>query len=112
MRGGLNTASLTLALAALVGGPASAQADARLAMGRQLFNGGVQPSCALCHTLKEAGAEGQVGPSLDELRPDAGRVATALRNGLGSMPSFRALLSDAQIEALSWYVARASGGAK
>jgi len=49
---------------------------------------------------------------LDEMQPNASRVAKALRDGLGSMPSFRATLTDAQIEALSLYVAKASGGAK
>ena len=70
------------------------------------------PPCALCHTLDAAGAAGAVGPSLDELKPDAERVATALRNGVGAMPSYRATLSDAQITLLARYVAQASGGEK
>jgi mono/diheme cytochrome c family protein len=63
----------------------------------------------VCHTLKDAGSEGAVGPVLDELKPDAARVANALRNGLGNMPSYKAVLSDAQIKALAQYVAKASG---
>jgi mono/diheme cytochrome c family protein len=47
---------------------------------------------------------------LDEIKPSAERVAKALRNGLGSMPSFGAHLSDSQIEALARYVSKASGG--
>ena len=90
----------------------AAHADdaAKLALGKQLFVRGAVPACAVCHTLKDAGTTGAVGPVLDELKPDATRVATALRNGVGGMPSFAASLSEAQIQALALYVSRASGG--
>jgi cytochrome c6 len=91
----------------LLAGPACAD-DAQLALGKRLFTQGAVPSCAVCHTLKDAGAEGQVGPVLDELKPDAARVATALRNGVGSMPSFKASLSEEQILAVAKYVAAAT----
>ena len=68
--------------------------------------------CKSCHTLKDAGSEGAVGPVLDELKPDAARVANALRNGLGNMPSYKATLSEAQIQAIAAYVAKASGAAR
>ena len=68
---------------------------------------GGAPACALCHALKDAGAEGAIGPSLDELKPDAARVAKAMKNGIGQMPAFTQL-SDAQVEALSRYVEAAS----
>lgn len=74
--------------------------------GRRLFTT-VVPSCALCHTLKDAGSAGEVGPSLDELKPDAGRVAKALRNGIGQMPAFPQL-TEAQILALAKYVEHAA----
>ncbi len=99
------------ALVALAG-PALAADDAtQMAQGQQLFSAAT-PACALCHTLGAAGAAGSVGPSLDELKPDAARVATALRNGVGAMPSYKATLSEAQIVLLARYVARASGGEK
>ena len=94
---------------------AAAQAaggDAQLAEGRALFVGGATPPCAICHTLKDAGATGSVGPALDELQPDADRVAAALNGGIGAMPSYRASLNEAQIRALARYVAKASGGAR
>jgi len=81
-----------------------------LALCKKLFTQGTTPACALCHTLKDAGSAGAVGPVLDELKPDASRVANALRNGLGSMPSYKATLTEAQIDALARYVAAASGG--
>lgn len=78
--------------------------------GKKLFLQGSVPACALCHTLSDAGSEGAVGPILDELKPNATRVANALRNGLGNMPAYKATLSEAQIAALAYYVAKASGG--
>ena len=93
------------------GALAQAQAnDAQFAAGKALFLK-VTPACSVCHTLKDAGSEGAIGPVLDELKPDAARVARALRDGLGSMPSFRATLTDEQIAALARYVSRASGAA-
>ena len=96
------------AAAASAQGPAVAQ-DEALAQGRRLFTTEVQPSCTVCHALKDAGSTAEIGPPLDELKPDAGRVARALRNGIGVMPSFREKLSEAQIEALASYVARVAG---
>ena len=109
-RPGVRGAALALLLAAPLAASAQAAEARQWALGRALFTGGVAPSCAVCHTLKEAGSEGAVGPVLDELQPDAGRVATALRNGVGNMPSYRALLNDEQIAALALYVSRAAGG--
>ena len=74
--------------------------------GRKLFTG-VTPACALCHTLKDAGASGAVGPSLDELKPDQDRVVKALRNGIGQMPAFTQL-TPAQVQALARYVEAAT----
>ncbi len=85
-------------------------ADAELALGKRLFIQSAVPACALCHTLRDAGSEGAVGPVLDEIKPDAARVAKALRNGLGNMPAFKTL-SEAEINALARYVSTATGGA-
>lgn len=86
---------------------AQANEAAQMALGKKLFTTAA-PACALCHTLKDAGAEGAIGPVLDELKPDAARVARALRDGIGAMPSFKATLSEADIAALSLYVSKAS----
>jgi cytochrome c6 len=89
----------------------AADDNAQLDLGKKLFVQGAVPSCAVCHTLEAAGAEGAVGPVLDELKPDPARVAKALRNGIGQMPSYRDKLTDEEIAALAAYVAKASGGA-
>ncbi|WP_428422760.1 c-type cytochrome [Methylibium sp.] len=94
----------------LAGAPAlAADVSAQLKIGKALFTKDAVPACAVCHTLKDAGAAGAVGPVLDELRPDASRVAAALRNGLGQMPSYKGKLDDSQIAALAAYVASATG---
>lgn len=97
-------------LGVLISLPVMAADEAsQFALGKKLFTQSSQPACVLCHTLKDAGASGAVGPVLDELKPDARRVAAALRNGIGQMPSYGASLSEAQILALAHYVSKASG---
>jgi cytochrome c6 len=93
-----------LALASFV-----ACADDDRAAGRKLFTGGTAPSCGVCHTLRDAQTTGEIGPVLDEIKPDAERVAKALRTGLGVMPSFRDKLSEKEIALLARYVAQATG---
>ena len=94
--------------AASAGLSRAADDSAQLALGKALFTKDALPPCALCHTLKDAGASGAVGPVFDDLQPDAARVAKALKSGLGAMPSYRESLSDAQIDALARYVSQAS----
>ncbi|WP_199724841.1 c-type cytochrome [Noviherbaspirillum saxi] len=90
---------------------ASIQAEPNMDMGRKLFNQTAVPACAVCHALDHAGAQGAIGPNLDELRPDASRVEKALRNGIGQMPAFKGL-SEEQIGTLAKYVATATGASK
>jgi Cytochrome c. len=99
---------LSLALAAV----GSAQAEATSELGRKVFVQIAQPPCAICHTLKDAESIGEIGPALDDLKPDAARVAAAVRNGVGVMPPYEGKLTDEQIEAVAAYVAQATGAAK
>lgn len=80
--------------------------------GREVFNEGATPACAVCHTLQDAGATGEIGPSLDEMKPDEERVTRAVRRGVGAMPAFEEALSDEQIAAVSRYVAKATGAGR
>jgi cytochrome c6 len=61
--------------------------------------------CGGCHTLKAAGSNGAVGPNLDQLKPDAARVAHQVEVGGGPMPSFKATLSAKQIQDVAAFVA-------
>jgi mono/diheme cytochrome c family protein len=93
----------------VAGGRTSAQ---NVEQGRQIFSEKAQPPCALCHTLKAAKSTGEIGPNLDELKPDLEKVRRAVKNGVGNMPPFGETLSDAEIEAVAAYVARVVGTGK
>lgn len=93
-----------LVMVAALATPSARADEAQMALGKGLFLKGTTPPCGLCHTLKDAGSEGAIGPVLDEIKPDVLRVANALRNGVGGMPSFKASLTEAQIQALAVYV--------
>jgi sulfite dehydrogenase len=109
---GARAALLAAALAAVaLPLPAAGDEAADLAEGKRLFTQKAVPACSLCHTLADAGAEGAVGPVLDELKPDAERVAKAVKNGLGQMPAYTTL-SEGQVRAIARYVAKASGRAQ
>ncbi len=66
-------------------------------------------NCAQCHTLAAAAANGKIGPNLDQLQPDAARVKTQVTNGGDGMPAFGDVLTAAQIDAVSAYVAESAG---
>ena len=95
--------AVALVSAAAFTSVASANDDA----GKLLFLKGATPACAICHTLEAAGAMGAVGPSMNELQPDASRVVNALKNGIGQMPAYTSLTPE-QVKILSEYVAKAS----
>ncbi len=64
-------------------------------------------TCGGCHRLADAGTSGQVGPDLDELKPDEQRVLNAIKEGPDAMPDN--LLQGAEAEAVAKYVAGAAG---
>ena len=84
---------------------ASGSASASAAQGKQVFNA----NCKGCHTLKDAGATGSVGPNLDDLAPDKATVVRQVNNGGGPMPAFKGKLSSAQINAVASYVSSVAG---
>ena len=80
--------------------------DEMFNLGKEIFlNAG---NCATCHSLKDAGSVANVGPNLNEIRPDLGRVIISVTNGAGVMPSYLGVLSQDEIEAVSYYVSEAS----
>jgi mono/diheme cytochrome c family protein len=66
--------------------------------------------CGSCHTLADAGTNGQIGPNLDESRPSYELTVDRVTNGKPPMPAFKDQLSEQQIRDVSAYVAEASGG--
>jgi mono/diheme cytochrome c family protein len=81
--------------------------SAMLAEGKTIFTS----TCASCHTLKEAGTSGEVGPNLDELEPDQATVEHQVQNGGGGMPAFgnEGILKPDEIKAVATYVSSVAG---
>ena len=77
-------------------------ADPKMELGLDVYNDKAQ--CGMCHTLQAAGSEGQIGPNLDQLKPLMAQVVSTVTNGIGVMPSFEAMLSSEEIEAVSYFV--------
>ena len=75
--------------------------------GKQVF---ASAGCTSCHTLKDAGSSGAVGPNLDETKPPLERVIDRVTNGKGAMPPFKDSLSGRQIADVAAYVVQATGG--
>ncbi len=73
--------------------------------GKKIF----QSQCASCHTLKAANATGTIGPNLDQLKPSEPVVEHQVEVGGGPMPAFKGKLTDAQISAVSKFVADNAG---
>ena len=81
-------------------------ADELFLNGKEIFlNAG---NCATCHSLKDAGSNAMVGPNLNEIRPDIGRVKNAVLNGIGVMPAYQGILSSEEIDAVSHYVSESA----
>jgi mono/diheme cytochrome c family protein len=75
------------------------------AAGKQVF----KANCGGCHTLADAGTNGNVGPNLDDLEPDMATVVHQVTNGGGGMPAFGSQLSNTQIQTVAKYVSSVAG---
>jgi mono/diheme cytochrome c family protein len=75
--------------------------------GKQVFE---TAGCKGCHTLKDAGATGTIGPNLDQAKPPLSLVVSRVTLGKGAMPSFKGQLSSKQIADVAAYVVKATGG--
>ena len=103
--GALEDVAAYVASAAGVNGAEPKPAGSKATDGKTIFS----TNCASCHTLKAAGASGTIGPNLDQLKPPLARVKTQVINGGGVMPAFKGKLTDAQIAAVSKFVADNAG---
>jgi mono/diheme cytochrome c family protein len=65
--------------------------------------------CVSCHTLKDAGATGSVGPNLDDVKPPYPLVIDRVAHGKGVMPSFSGKLSETEIQNVAKYVSTVAG---
>lgn len=86
--------------------PSAGGGLAGVAAGKQVF---ASAGCGNCHTLKDAGSTGTVGPNLDQLKPATARIVLQVTNGGAIMPPFKSTLSAAQIQAVAKYVSSVAG---
>ncbi len=100
----IDVAGYVAAVAGQKGPEAKAEATSSTD-GKTIF----KSQCASCHTLADAGTNGTIGPNLDQLQLTLARVKRQVENGGGVMPAFKGRLTDAQIEAVSKYVATVAG---
>jgi cytochrome c2 len=75
------------------------------AAGKKVF----AANCGSCHTLAAAGTNGNVGPNLDDLKPDMAMVVHQVTNGGGGMPAFASQFSKTEIQSVAKYVSSAAG---
>ena len=81
-------------------------ADEIFQKGKEIFL--EQGTCASCHALSDADSQANIGPNLNEIRPDLNRIIMAVKNGIGVMPAFDGMLSEEEINAVSHYVYKAT----
>jgi mono/diheme cytochrome c family protein len=91
------TAPATTAAPATTGNPAA---------GKKVFT---SAGCTGCHTLKDAGATGNIGPNLDQLKPSEATVQHQVEVGGGAMPAFKGQLTPTQIQDVAAYVSSVAG---
>jgi len=78
------------------------KSDPIFEMGKDVFLN--KAMCGSCHALSDAKTVGQIGPNLNQIKPDILRVISAVTNGIGVMPSYEGTLSTQEIEAVAHYV--------
>ena len=80
----------------------SVLADPKMDLGLDVYNNKAQ--CGVCHILQAAGSKGQIGPNLDQLKPQIPQIIFAVTNGIGVMQSWEGILTYEEIEAVAYYV--------
>ena len=80
----------------------SVLADPKMDLGLDVYNNKAQ--CGVCHTLQAAGSAGNIGPSLDQLKPTMSQIIIAVTNGIGVMQAWEGFLTHEEIEAVAYYV--------
>ena len=65
-------------------------------------------NCSTCHTLLDAGSNGDIGPNLNEIKPSFEKIVMAVSNGIGVMPAYEGILTPKEIEAVAIYVSEKS----
>ena len=81
-------------------------ADEMLDLGKNIFL--EKGNCSTCHTLLDAGSNGDIGPNLNEIKPSFEKIVMAVSNGIGVMPAYEGIFTSKEIEAVAIYVSEKS----
>jgi mono/diheme cytochrome c family protein len=102
--GATSTAATSTAATSTAGTTTAGGTGADIAAGKTTFTA----TCGGCHTLKDAGTTGKVGPDLDSLAPlTVETVANQIKNGGGPMPPM--LVTGQTAANVAAYVASVAG---
>ena len=82
------------------------KSDTLFELGKDVFLN--KAVCSTCHTLDDAGSNADIGPNLNEIRPDKMRVISTVTNGIGVMPAYEDELTPEEIEAVAHYVSKST----
>ena len=82
------------------------KADSKMKMGLDVYNN--KAMCGACHILSTTGSAGEIGPNLDDLKPQIPQIILAVTNGIGVMPAFEGMLTSEEIEAVAYFVSTSS----
>ena len=82
------------------------KANEILDLGKNIFL--EKGNCSTCHTLLDAGSNGDIGPNLNEIKPSFEKIVMAVSNGIGVMPAYEGILTSKEIEAVAIYVSEKS----
>ena len=77
-------------------------ADDKMILGLEVYNN--KAACGTCHTMKAAGSDANIGPNLDQIKPQIPQIIAAVTYGIGVMPSWQGILTYEEIEAVAYYV--------
>ena len=77
-------------------------ADDKMKLGLEVFNN--KAMCGTCHVLEAAKSDGEIGPNLDQLKPQLDQIIYAVTNGIGVMPGWDGILTPEEIEAVAYFV--------
>ena len=77
-------------------------ADPKMNLGLDVYNN--KAMCGSCHSLQAAKSTGEIGPNLDQLKPQLTQIVYAVTNGIGVMPAWDGILTPEEIEAVAYYV--------
>tara|TARA_B110000014_G_scaffold253207_1_gene232358 strand:- start:783 stop:1088 length:306 start_codon:yes stop_codon:yes gene_type:complete len=77
-------------------------ADDKMKLGLEVYNN--KAMCGSCHSLQAAKSTGEIGPNLDQLKPQLTQIVYAVTNGIGVMPAWDGILTPEEIEAVAYYV--------